>query len=296
MSDVKDYQQEAAAYHLTEKEAHSFIENVLSMTDFSQNLLDDKLAFLDKLIYTMHQTIPFQSVYRCSIPSKDRHRPSFSLIKEHMFKKYGGTCKTIQTFFKCLLDALGYKTDFFPITVLGQGHVGIIVHDLASQGSKHVVDVGCVSPTFTAIPFNFERESEIYSVSFLKYKYVRRADGIVEWLHQSRSDENDWFRFAEMEVTNLVTVSYFFETTERDFADPSNELNSILRISHYNGNCFFSVKDNIVKWSEEPQQKLLSKRLETKEEIATMLHEEFPQFPIEIIKQCVSNTLLTLQS
>ena len=198
----------------------------------------------------------------------------------------------MQTFFKCILDALGYKTDFFPVTVLGYAeHVGIIAYDLSFKDSKHNVDIGCVYPTFEAIPLNFEEESPIYSFSFLKYKYKKRADDIMEWLHQSRSDKTQWFRFAEMAVSNPVPVSYFFKTTEHDFSDPRNQFNATIRISHYNGNCFFSVKGKVIKWSEEKEQKLLQREVETKEEVTAILIKEFPQFPVEIIEQALLNTM-----
>lgn len=286
-------QEQAASYNLTKEEARSFLEKVLSITDSHQKIAEDRLAFLNIIMHTMHHTIPYQNLTRCSVPHKDRHAPSFSVIMEHMFKKYGGTCKILQTFFKCLIDALGYRADFCNVMVpsINQDHVGIIAHDLTSDGSRHIVDVGCVYPTFEAIPLDFEDESPVYSVSFLRYKFKKRPDGIVEWFHESRQDKTKWFKFAEIEASKYVPVSFFFKTTERDFTDPTNPFNTKIRISHYKENCFFAVKGKVIKWSEKKEKILLTREVETTEEVRAILIQEFPQFPIEMIEQAILHTM-----
>lgn len=183
-------QEEGQSYHLTKEEAFEFVEDILKICNFDKKLQESRLDFLNSLIYAMHQKIPFQTVYRTSVPLKDRKRLTFSMIKQHMFKTYGGTCQVIQPFFKCLLDALGYKTDFCPATVSGafERHICVIVHDVGVKGNKHIVEVSNIHPTFKAIPLNFERESPIYSFSYFKYKYVRTADGHLDWLRQISTD------------------------------------------------------------------------------------------------------------
>lgn len=294
MSDERNTQEEAASFRLAKEEAVSFVEGVLLVPFLERDTLDGRLALLDSLIYAMHQKIPFQTIYRCSIPFKDRHRPSFAVIKHNMFQKYGGTCETIQPFFKCLLDALGYQTSFFPASVLGsfEGHVGIIVHDLKYKGSRHIVEVGCKHPTFTAIPLDFEVESEIYSVSYASYKYVRRPDGMLDWLLKFQTKKNEWFKFAVLNTTKLVDISYFFEKQEADQTNLEIELNRSVWASHYKGNCFFWVRGSTLSWNEKQEQELLKKEIGTKEELKEILQSEFPQFPSEMINLSFSNTEL----
>lgn len=287
-----EYTDEAATFCLSEEEAFSFIEDVLAVRNARQKLECDRLAFLDSLIHSMYQTIPFQSLYRCSIPAKERHRPPFSIIKQNMMKKYGGTCETIQPFFKCLLDALGFKTDLFPGSILGNvdGHTGIVVHNLEFHGSKHMVEVGCACPVLTAIPLNFEKESQMYSHSFLTHKYLRRADGILEWLHRFKDVDSGWFKFAELNISRLVDISYFFVKNEADYTDPTNKFNCGVWAVRMNGNRFFAVKGSTIKWSEEQDQQLLSQNIGSKEELKAILHKNFPQFPLRMIEQALSNT------
>lgn len=291
MQDLK-YSQEADQFHLTEEEAFAFIHNTLNLRDADQMLGEDRLGCLNTIIYAMHQSIPFQSIYRCSIPEKDRHRPTFSVIKNNMFKRYGGTCETIQPFFMSLLDAVGFKTDLYPASILGnvEGHMGIMVHDLSFNGSKHMVEVGCGHPVFTAIPLNFSGESPTYLNSFLRHKFLQRPDGILEWLHQSKTQEDEWFKFAELNTSKLVSVSYFLEKNEMDYTDPLNKFNRFVWASKMTGNRLFAVKGNTVTWTDEKGQNLAKKEIKTKEEMESLLHDEFPQFPIEMIQQSLCNT------
>ena len=206
----------------TKSEAIEFLQNEWKMKDVKQQLQNDREDFLNKLIVTIHEKVPFQMLFLrnlAQVPPNVRKAPSVDEIERACMSGNGGNCSFINTFTSCLFNSLGYTTFLCRAMVTSHIfnlHVIIIVKDLVNAGDIHVVDCGLGLPSFRAISLNFNEESPVYQDSFLEYKFVKHGgkvlrmhgdgDVVVPKKHPTKGLDfisGKWRRFYEFTVETL---------------------------------------------------------------------------------------------
>ncbi|CAH1784293.1 unnamed protein product [Owenia fusiformis] len=213
---------------LTRVETESFLTDVLQIKNWNEQLQKDREEFLNILMVVYQQNEPFQTLSFMSEDFEIRRIPNWTEIKTAIFTKEGGLCHTLNTFLWTLLKSLGYDVYLVMANVvIGEKHLKktlnhtvVIVRDLATKGSLHVVDCGFGQPMFKAAlikdntkdqdninDFNHQGSGEIY-------KYVRKDEDTYVRYHMSCNKKekidasaDDW------------RLSYWFNIQPNDFTD-----------------------------------------------------------------------------
>ena len=217
-------------------------------------------------------------------------RPSPEEIKRDALAGKGGLCYTINVFMKWLLEALGY--DVYCVCGKvgdGVGHLAIIVNNVVKRGDRFIFDAGMGYPTFELTPLDFETETEIYSHSFLKYKFMWEGELVVR-CHQRKAKssdpldlpgnmDNDWKKVMHIDLTprelgffdDLVNVIY------TDVECKITPLNNSLRIVGYNEHTFKPVilKDAALL-IEGDSSSLKEVKVNSSEEMLKIIEEHYP--------------------
>jgi hypothetical protein len=154
------------------------------MNDVELQLQTDCESFLNKLIVTIHERVPFHVLF--SLMPPEWEVKDLADIDQWCMSGLGGHCGVINTFTWRLLTALGFNAYLCITTVTKRTtinpHFIVIVKDLVKTGDIHLVDCGLGQPTFRAISLNFSKESPVYQDSFLEYKFVKQ-DGMFLRMH-----------------------------------------------------------------------------------------------------------------
>ena len=173
---------------LTREVAIQFLQNSWKINDVELRLKTDRESFLNKLIQTFYERVPFQLLslfILTSLPPNEREIPSLEQIDKVCMSGLGGSCGVICVFAYRLLKALGYSAHLCGTILTTTGisvHLTVIVKDLVNTGDVHLVDCGLGLPSFRAISLNFNEESPVYQESYLEYKYIKR-DGKILRMH-----------------------------------------------------------------------------------------------------------------
>ena len=166
------------------------------------------LKLLNKIILAFHINIPFQNIVLLSEPKEKRKMPSLNFIFEEVISGRGGMCYVNNTFFKYLLEVIGFNVTLLSGTVNApNSHTITLVKDVLYKGDIYLADVGVGFPVLEAISLDFNLESPVYNHSYITCKYVKRIDDgvnkneepvIFERLHKKQSDgEVNWVKFYD---------------------------------------------------------------------------------------------------
>ncbi|BFZ05905.1 hypothetical protein BsWGS_08944 [Bradybaena similaris] len=173
---------------LTTDEALKYLEDVLGISATEVPSLSDKsvpdgtkLSFLEKLIRAFIEREPFQSFCLMSHDIEKRRRPSWDEIKRDLLSGRGGLCYWLNAFMYALLTALGCDASLTYSTYdVGRyspnNHLIVLLHDLLTPGSLHLVDVGTGYSIPRVISLDFSLESEEFTDSFMTYKFQKESD------------------------------------------------------------------------------------------------------------------------
>jgi arylamine N-acetyltransferase len=169
---------------LSKTEAIEFLQNEWKIKDVEQQLQNDREKFLNKLIITAHERVPFH-VFFAHMPQEWRITDFVDFDKWCM-SGTGGHCGIINMFMWRLLTALGFNA-YLCLTIVTKStllapHLVVIVKDLVKTGDVHLVDCGLGQPSFRAISLNFNKESPVFRDSILEYKYIKE-DGMILRMH-----------------------------------------------------------------------------------------------------------------
>jgi hypothetical protein len=207
---------------LTRNEAVQFLENSWKMNDVESQVKTDKEMFLNSLIRTMYERVPFQilSCFRdMSLILNKKKKMVYTVkeINEMCMSGLGGNCSITSTFAWQILKALGYSVHLCGVTITSlvtNHHLALIVKDLVNPGDMHLVDCGLGQPVFKAISLNFYEESPIFQESYLEYKYIKHGDKVLRMhgdgdlvKHNNPPDERldfirgKWRRFYEFNLS-----------------------------------------------------------------------------------------------
>ena len=81
-----------AGNQLTPAEVEEFLQNILQVQDPFVRLKDDRVTFLNDVIRSFQECIPFQSVTAIATPRAERRRLTFQEIKVMVMTRLGGLC------------------------------------------------------------------------------------------------------------------------------------------------------------------------------------------------------------
>ena len=275
---------------LTDQEANEFVADVLKLSNARERLERNRPDFLDDLIGAFYSSVPFQNVTLLSQPAEERRVPTWEDIKAAVNGGYGGLCYTLSAFMNALLTALGYDTYLAGGCVQYDGptHMLVIVRDLTTRGSLHLVDVPGY-PTFQAIPLDFEKESPVYHHSVYPYKFIKTDSKVIWRMHRQELEQerplvhgrecfvDGWRRFCQIDITPR-DLSSFYETMVVVYTKPELNATRFLTSLHavwYPGlklialrNCTFKIECE--RGKEE------TKLLSTRDELTTIMINHFP--------------------
>ncbi|XP_071486333.1 uncharacterized protein [Diadema antillarum] len=293
---------------MTSEEAFLFIQEVLGVTSCKDKMASDPVAFLNEVLYSWQENIPYQTVVSIATPKKDRHLPTLPEIKNDIMAKLGGTCYHNNIGCYMVIKALGYQVTLVPADVIraSSDHVAIIIFSLSGAGSQHMADVGAGGwPTFQLIPLDFDRESPEYHKSFLRYKFVRQGDHILR-LHNAESDpvganyfkatlKDGWYTYASIHYNMPVEVSYFDEIMEilhTQVQDDMILLRKIRCVTYPKGR-FVSIF-NATLLEEQENGCIKKTYLKSRDEIIGVFRRYFPQFDESVIHAAMDDELVKL--
>ena len=294
---------------LTPAEVKEFLEGALQMQNPLVKLQEDRVAFLDDVIYAFQERIPFQSVTAIATPRSERRRLTFEEIKTNILTRLGGLCFESNYFMKVLLERLGYDAHHVGFDVNGKpnNHLAIVVRSLSRPGDTYLVDVSCGYWMPGSIPLDFERESPVYCASSLPHKFVWGADGTVRWMHgvhgdvfqSATADPVDGWRVFTMSRLEPRAIEFFEGTMEniRTVESGPEALTPLLltlRAMIFINGKMFAIKDATVL-EEDETGKVHKKRLSSQEEMLELFAIHFPQIPRETVLQALQTLGLTFQ-
>ena len=286
----------------TKSKAIEFLQNEWKMKNVKQQLHDDREKFLNKLIVTIHEKVPFQllSVRNIAlIPPDERKVPSFHEIDYECMSGNGGGCVFINMFASRLFNSLGYCAFVGQAMVTSHifnPHLIIIVKDLVNAGDIHVVDCGLGLPSFRAISLNFNEESPIYQDSFLEYKFVKHGgkvlrmhgdgDVVVPRSHPTKGLDfisGKWRRFYEFTGKTLECNSSLEELGPFFSFQYLPMFN--LRAAIFPGRKAILLEGNILSVEQDQSRTLKNIILNSREEIFQAFKRYFPTIDKELVQE-----------
>ena len=285
----------------TKSEAIEFLQNEWKMKDVAKQIQDDREKFLNKLIVTIHERVPFQLLFAVKIsmtPPEQRKLPTLNEANQACITGNGGNCTLINLFTCQLLNFLGYDAFFCLATVTSyrrNPHLIAIVKDLINAGDIHVVDCGLGLPSFQAISLNFNEESPVYHDSFLEYKFIKHdgkvlrmhGDGDVVVHNSPPNEELDfirgkWRRFYEFNF-NTFNREIWGELRSTFFSKAVPKVNP--RAAIFPGGKAVLLNDGNILSVEQDDKTLKKVILKSREEVFQAFKTYFPSIDEWLIQE-----------
>ncbi|XP_028406148.1 uncharacterized protein LOC114528671 [Dendronephthya gigantea] len=288
---------------LTKKEAIKFLEDSWEMKDVAEEIQNDREKFLNKLIVTVHERVPFHLFFICNLaymPPETRKLPTLDEGDHICMSGDGGNCTIVNLFISRLLTALGFSNFVCRAYVTSSSlnfHAIVIVKDLINAGDHHLVDCSLGLPAFEAIPLNFNKESPVYQNSFLEYKFIKH-DGKILRMHGKgdlmvRNDppkeldfiQGKWRRFYEFNIEDMTECQTFADSLPQVLSRFLRKVDP--RAARYPaGKTVMLFGDILYVQNEDKTLKKII--LKSKEEIFQAFEDYFPSINKELIKQAYS--------
>ncbi|ESP04522.1 hypothetical protein LOTGIDRAFT_237353 [Lottia gigantea] len=277
---------------LTKEEAVDFLKNIVNLESDFENLKLD-LTFLNNIISSILETLPFQNITLMANEVKDRSRPDWPEVKEAMLKKHGGLCYPMNLFLYRLLEALGYSVTIAHSTVTSapklytNDHIVVFVHDVVNKGDQFLAEVGFSCPTFQAVDMNFESESKVYKHPSGTFKYSKKGEkGIMFYLD---TDKQTWHEMCVFNLTGTKEVKDCEPFYDEIFSNPDIGIfHTILRIVAYPNKRQVSITNNTLK-TEDENGELSVVKLTNDDEHVEAFKKYFPQFSEDIVRQALDH-------
>ncbi|BFZ05844.1 hypothetical protein BsWGS_08883 [Bradybaena similaris] len=316
---------------LTKEETLHFIRDVMEVPIRELPHITDpslsakfKVDFLSTILKAHLGRQPFQSITLMSWEVKDRHRPSWEEIKSNMLLRRGGVCYWHNTFMYGLLASLGFDVTMSHSTVAGgfdrDNHLVVLVHDLVSKGSLHVVDVGMGFYIPRPIPLDFDDESAVFKDSILTYKLKKESPNKIIVLQatkketpssgdnaQNSAEELEWNNFYEFDPTERFrNLDEFFPCFNIFFSDVTKLPfhTSARAVCFPNGKLIGIVNTKLLEEKEEGKltKSLILKDLSVDsnnpgtqsgqnglQPLINAYAKHFPQFPLDVLLPALNN-------
>ncbi len=274
---------------MDEKEAVSFVKEVLSISDVERKLSENKYELLCEIVKEFHEKIPFQNYSLIAVPSAERSQPTIDEIIREVRSGRGGLCYSLNVFMKLLLEALDYTVHHVlsAVSNLPDNHLITIASNVRDHGDKYLIEVGTGFPTFKPIPIDFDQESPVYDESFIKYK--------LKWVSKNRLEREMMFQVPGSEWK----LFYSWETARKKLEEMDAAMTSVytdpkitpfhtslraVRFVHGKAVC---IRD-MTLLMEDNSHILQEKKLSTELEFLDAVGEHFPLL-VEAAKKALKN-------
>lgn len=303
-----------AADMFTPDEAFKFVTENLKVKNARERVISDRKALIDDIVTAMHTELMFTSVPLLRVPFEYRRRPTLEEIKADVVAGYGGLCYNLNVTTFYILKALGFDVVLVHATCttsvsVPNNHIVVNVSNVEKHGDLFLIENAIGFPTFRAINLDFEKESPVYRDSFIEYKYIRHEGKILrmqrhgDTLPRSNLPEgvlliiDDWRRTYFTETTGSTNVEEFYPCFDVVFTDPrASPFHSSLRVVGFPGQKAAMIV-NGKKIIENDEGDLVATDIPGGDEgIAAEIHQLYPVFPEEYIKQAVVNWRKITQS
>ncbi|XP_072179493.1 arylamine N-acetyltransferase-like [Diadema setosum] len=268
---------------------------------------DDPTGLLQEIVSSWHQHIPFQTITSIATPHEQRHVPMIDDIKRSIFTKVGGCCYENNVGCFMILRALGFNVVLVASDIsLKNDHVILVVENLTSQGSRHMVDVGIGGyPTFLPVTLDFKKASPEYHDSYLRYKFVVDGD-IIRRLHKADSDPagaarfrdfvvDGWYPFTVIHHNAPVELSVFKESMNKIYTEvlPSPPFLTSPRSTAFPNGRFLAINDTTLL-QENDEGKVIKTYLKSRDELLAAYARFFPQIPKEMVEAALNDVNVKL--
>ena len=198
---------------------------------------------------------------------------------------------------KWLLEALGYDIHY----IYGKAgeaaiHTAIVVNNVVKCGDRFIFDAAMGYPTFELIPLDFETETEIYSHSFLKYKFMWEGELLVR-CHQQKPKSGDpldipgnmddgWKKVMRLDLTPRE-LDFFDDLLDAIYKDVEGKITPFhksLRIIGYDEHTFkpMILKDEALL-IEGDSSSLKEVKVNSSEEMLKIIDEHYPSLKSEVV-------------
>ena len=271
---------------LSKVEAMNFLEKVLGIDNPEVKLSTDKCTFLNELVRSYVERIPFQNIHLLAKAYNGKyHVPLWPEIKEAMLSGCGGICFTVGVFMKVLLQTLGYDVYFVPCEVQSPSdHISTVVRNLSHEGSEHLVDV-IGYPNFTIFPLDFTETSSVYNFSFCTHYFKKVGEKTIQRYNVKDMDGREHL-FATFSI-EPHELQHFLLSMKNIYTNPdeSHFLQMIMAVSFHGGKCVAMRGSTLL---QEDEHCTLQKTIIDSKTTAGVLKKHFPQIPGDIVSDALA--------
>lgn len=272
---------------LSKEEAIYFVKVTLAIDKPELKLSQDKLKFLNELIQSYIEHVPFQNLHLLAQAHQHQcHIPTWTEIKAAVMSGHGGICFTINVFLKVLLEIFGYSVYFAACDIESPSdHITTIVQNLSYEGSQHLVDLNGF-PNFEAIPLDFVDTSPMYKFSYCSHYFKKVEDKVLRY-NMTEGNEK-LFQTIYLKPRELP---HFFESMSRIYTN-SKFLEVLRVVTFYRKKCV-AVKGACLLI--EDKHCVLQKSNLDGEKAKKVLNDHLPQIPLDVISTAVAHCRLNSQ-
>lgn len=222
------------------------------------------------------------------------YRPTLNEIKDDVLSRRGGLCYTLNAFMKYLLEALKYDVHLLMSSMCSNGydsHVLIIVNNATKkQGERHLVDVGSGYPILMPVPLNFEQESQVFSSSYIQWKYKYAEGKLIQYINKdvkylqpskTESESNVWRPFCMIDFATSEEHSFVSEVMDKVYTDIESNITHFheslqIAASIGEGKRTIALKDSSF-FVEDESHCLIEMKIRSPEEFLQNMEQFFPQ-------------------
>ncbi|XP_013394787.1 arylamine N-acetyltransferase 1 [Lingula anatina] len=268
---------------ISKEEATTFVENVLGLTDIQTRLNQDKLSFLNDIIYEYHCKVPFHNLDLLALPVSERRIPNLAELKDRGLSGRGGLCYQNNTFLYFVLRVLGYDITLAKGQVeIPVDHVLLVAHDVVTSGDSYLIDAGGGYPTLIAIPLDFQDESPVYTFSFCTFKYVRKEDREFHRMHSGLEKDsykvesvlkNSWQHNYSLNTAPCI-LKDFESSMARPYTNPASVFLNSFRAVRFPKGKLLAIKNNSIL--EDKDDAVFATEVKDSEALKNALSVLFP--------------------
>ncbi len=281
--------------HVSRAIALEFANQILGRKDTELRFETEPLKLLQDLTRAVLNTVPFHNVFHLATPISEREAPSLDQCIQDFLSHRGGLCWTLNTGMYLLLNALGYDVISALASVYDKNnnnHAVTIVRNLTTVGDVYLVDVGFGYPTLHVVPLDFDRESDVFFESFVRYRIVRLQNGWLyrEYLAPDLKTREHYGYYFRNETWELNAIRNSINTT---IYKSTHFFNSSLRIFSFVQDKCIAIKDRVLL-VEGDDHKLHPRDLASDKEVIEIVSKHFPKIPTHLLEAALKN-LATLK-
>ncbi len=278
--------------HVSRANALEFANQILGRKDTELRFETEPLKLLQDLTRAVLNTVPFHNVFHLATPISEREAPSLDQCIQDFLSHRGGLCWTLNTGMYLLLKALGYDVISALASVYeknSNNHGVTIVRNVATMGDMYLVDVGFAFPTLYVVALDFDRESDVFFDSFVRYRIVRLQDG---WFYREylASDLNTKEHYGYYFRTEMCELSTIGRSIDKNIYKSTHYFNSSLRMIRFVQDKCIAVKDRVLLM-EGDDHKLHPRDLASDKEVIEIASRYFPEVSTALLEAALINLI-----